>query len=245
MPSFSLIIGYRESCPDRKRNLQVLLDEYKVQPPSEIVVVEQDTEYKFSGPARHVRLWNPGLYNRSWGFNVGAREALNDLLIFSDCDLLLHFHDLLSSVETCQRYDAINPKCVVYDVEEGVEDPFSYQEHKRDCINFSGGIVVMTREAFMLINGWNEGFRGWGGEDDVMTYKITSFLSHKGMPFETWHLFHQDRIRKQPNEEPYYKRNFELFDYYRKLYKNDRPKFKEVCLAETSFGDPEKYRSET
>ncbi len=37
-------------------------------------------------------------------------------------------------------------------------------------IVFAGGSFVIRREAFVALGGWDERFRGWGGEDDALSY---------------------------------------------------------------------------
>ena len=198
MKRFSMIIGYREAQPDRRKNIEYILNylkQYHIRDNFEVIVVEQDVGSKMpTGDFyRHFFLYNPGFYNRSWGFNVGANVCDSDIVIFCDSDLILKMDDLLEAVSYLEKYEAVNPKGKVYDVEENVLDPFNYRGKERGCLNFSGGLMLMKKDIFFKIKGWDEDFRGWGGEDDAMTIKINAFTYHISLGYLIFHLFHKDK----------------------------------------------------
>lgn len=52
-------------------------------------------------------------------------------------------------------------------------------------------IQAMPREAFILVGGMDERFRGWGGEDISMMYKVdTLYGRHKTLNVPTFHIHH-------------------------------------------------------
>jgi hypothetical protein len=49
----------------------------------------------------------------------------------------------------------------------------------------------MPREAFEAVGGWDERFRGWGGEDhSAMRAVDTLYGPHKTLPGQVLHLWH-------------------------------------------------------
>jgi hypothetical protein len=60
--------------------------------------------------------------------------------------------------------------------------------------------VVFSRTAFESVGGWDEEFVGWGGEDDMMTFKVEAAgLKTASMPFSCYHLWHP-RVVPDPVE---------------------------------------------
>ena len=52
-------------------------------------------------------------------------------------------------------------------------------------------IQIMPSEAFWEVGGWDERFRGWGGEDHAaMRATDTLYWRHKTMPVQVLHLWH-------------------------------------------------------
>jgi len=52
-------------------------------------------------------------------------------------------------------------------------------------------IQIMPREAFECVGGWDERFRGWGGEDHAaMRAMDTLWWPHKTLPTEVLHVWH-------------------------------------------------------
>ena len=56
---------------------------------------------------------------------------------------------------------------------------------------YGAGIQIMPREAFEEVGGWDERFRGWGGEDHAaMRAMDTLYWRHKTLPGQFLHLWH-------------------------------------------------------
>jgi glycosyltransferase involved in cell wall biosynthesis len=52
-------------------------------------------------------------------------------------------------------------------------------------------IQIMPKEAFELVGGWDERFRGWGGEDyAAMKAMDTLYWPHKTLPSPVFHIWH-------------------------------------------------------
>jgi GT2 family glycosyltransferase len=56
---------------------------------------------------------------------------------------------------------------------------------------FGAGIQILPREAFDKVGGWDERFRGWGGEDHAATRATdTLYWPHKTLPGQFLHIWH-------------------------------------------------------
>jgi len=56
---------------------------------------------------------------------------------------------------------------------------------------YGAGIQMMPREAFEKVGGWDERFRGWGGEDHgAMRATDTLYWPHKTLPGQFLHIWH-------------------------------------------------------
>lgn len=54
-----------------------------------------------------------------------------------------------------------------------------------------GGLLVLTREAFETVGGYDESFVGWGYEDTAMTLALLRHSRWDRLPGKAWHLWHQ------------------------------------------------------
>jgi predicted glycosyltransferase involved in capsule biosynthesis len=231
--NFSYIIGYRQVSEERKQNLYIVLEFLsKLKENFEIILVQQDSkqsEIKYFEGLRNVFVFNDNLYNRSWGFNVGANLSNSDILVFADSDVIIKHDDLLKSVDECNKSEAVDPKgswLYLEKTEKDVENPKKFSIRKG--YNFSSGICLIKKDKFFTIGGWEEDMQGWGGEDDLMTHKIKNMLdSNKKIDCKVLHLFHLEVKLSQIKNELFYKKNLEilrkiqsmnriqLYEYYR------------------------------
>lgn len=94
MHATSYIITYRATDdPARRANLEAVLAWLRLQPLAQVIVVEQDVAPTLGDLASFPNLlslfaYNPGPFNKSWGFNVGVRASRGSLLAFGDADVL-------------------------------------------------------------------------------------------------------------------------------------------------------------
>ena len=190
----SYILTYRQGEEaGRHDNLMAVLAWLSLYPMFEVILVEQDAAPQLRGPlphprCRHVFAYNPGPFNKSWGFNIGFRLSELDWFAFGDADVVVGnvlpeaLRYLASGYQAVKPYrhlidlDAQECKRVAADDFDWVpERPAPGAENREgvgEFIVFAGGVVLITRAAFMRVGGWDERFRGWGGEDDAMSYKI-------------------------------------------------------------------------
>lgn len=206
MAKFTYAIGWRHH-RDREANLRRVLSWLSLFPELDVLVVEQDNRSRFSPPpgVRHVFARSVEPYNRSWGFNIAYRESESPFIIFGDSDILMQVGEFKRSLELAESLDVVSPYSSVIDLSEP-ESSLSLDDMAGVCrpgrgeadgqrTNLCGGVVAFSREAFERVGGWDEDFFGWGGEDDMMTFKVEAAgLRTASMPFRCYHLWHHRSV---------------------------------------------------
>jgi len=101
-------------------------------------------------------------FNRGMLMNIGFAESLKDknytCFIFHDVDLLPeHDHNIYS----CNLQSPRHMSAAV--------DKFKY---KLPYPQIFGGVTAITKDHFLLVNGFSNAFFGWGGEDDDVYNRI-------------------------------------------------------------------------
>ena len=202
MTKFTYAIGWRHQ-QDREANFRRVLSWLSSIPGLDVIVVEQDNRSRFSPPpgVRHVFARSTRPYNRSWGFNVAYRESESPFLIFGDSDIVMNTGEFKLSLDASENLDVVSPYSSVLDLtlQESMLDfdgmakiaRFGRGEADNQKINLCGGVVIFSRNAFERVGGWDEDFIGWGGEDDMMSFKVSAAgLRTATMPFRCYHLWH-------------------------------------------------------
>lgn len=212
----SLIIGYRHS-DLRLSNLKEIIKRFDKNC-IEIIIVEQDINQKLKldnkENLKQLFVYNPGPYNRSWSFNIGMNNTDRKYLVFSDADIFMSFENFMSAVAELDKFDVVSPYDTIYDLtaeqSERIKELEDYElqsfflSKPRRSINLCGGMTMFTRNAIEKVNGWDENFVGWGGEDNVQTLKVERLgLTYNTCEFDAYHLYHEHIIR----HEKYYKIN--------------------------------------
>ena len=181
-PQVTFVIGHRGL--ERTGHLLLTLASIAAQRGASIecVVVEQapDAELRDRLPAwvRYAHTPPPRretAYNRAWAFNVGARLARGALLVMHDNDMLVP-RDYARELLRCSAggYEVINLKRFLFYLgpeatRAALADgrlPTVLQPDEIVQNAEAGGSVAVTAEAFDALGGFDEGFVGWGGEDN-------------------------------------------------------------------------------
>jgi hypothetical protein len=209
-PLVSFVIGHRGEV--RRPLLAETLRSIAGQDvPVECVVVEQAARAT-AMPAWvnhvHMRVGSDDEpYNRGAAFNFGVRHARGRVLVLHDNDMAVpaaYAREIARHAEA--GWDAIDLKRFIF-----------YLDQRRVCTsvmqNARGGSVAVTREAFDAIGGFDEGFVGWGGEDNdfwdrAETKRATRFgylplvhLWHAAQPGKgRAERYHEESMKLSPQE---------------------------------------------
>jgi hypothetical protein len=235
----SYIITYRATDdPARRANLETVLAWLKLQPLAQVILLEQDIAPtlgdlpSFPG-LRSLFAYNPGPFNKSWGFNVGVRASKGSVLAFGDADFLCRglpvavaaarsgspvvrafskFIDLDDADSDMLRADL---SCLG-DPSFGATAPDRTQsgEFPPLCC----GLVLFQRQTLALLGGWDERFLGWGFEDDAMDVKVQR-AGLRGMALKDspgLHLVHR-RLVSTITKDPLFHNNRALLQQLRAM----------------------------
>lgn len=226
---FTFIIGYRHRL-DRIQNLRRVLDWVNGFAGVEIILVEQDRHKRIDElnlkVTKHIFTQTEKPYNRSWAFNVGAKYATTDVLVFSDTDLIMNPQHFIDGLNALTEYDCVSPYSKVIDLDPnetntGLQNILTIDrpgrgETDNQKINIAGGLVIFRKDAFFKIGGYPEEFVGWGGEDDATAIKIKKFLKWTELKNPIYHLWHE-RVSPEQNS---YMRNLQILNQVTSLDDN-------------------------
>ena len=200
------IICYRDASEERRIALIFTLNWlWNCFPDLEVVIVEQDVESKlnFELPpnCKKTFVYNDSLFNRSWAFNVVARNSKKELLVFSDSDIFLKKEDYEKCFNTCEKFDMCKPNlALIYNVQITSHNQLIYEIlNERKLYTIAGGLIFMRREAFLRVGGWDERFEGWGGEDAALSKLIINKMKFSILNLDTFHIDH-DRSQAKKDE---------------------------------------------
>lgn len=231
-----------------------------------VILVEQDFAPALPAQLPHPNLrttfvYNPGGFNKSWGFNVGVRLSATPLLLFTDADLVLTNGWLAAHAVLAQR-QALAAKPYRHwldlDAEETArliqnqETPAAlsqrllaagtrHRESRGEFPPFCAGAFFITRDAFAQLGGWDERFVGWGAEDDAFSYRLERARIPAAQVDEApvLHLFHP-RAVDAAVQSGQYQQNRWLLDRYRDM--DDARLLRLAEVQSQVFGYAEKYR---
>ena len=245
--NISYLIGYRQSTPDRKAGLQFVLNWLHTHfPELEILLIEQDEnsnlDFDLPPNCQHHFIYNPGLYNRCWAFNVGVKLTQKDILAFADSDMFLHPEDFMKGFEACQKYEAVNPNgSYTYNIINTNHEALTYDiSERRKLWTYAAGLMFMQRAAFERIGGWDERFEGWGVEDNEISHIILNSLSYTSLNYKMYHVDHVRGVF-DGKTQPKYIYNRSLYDEISLLYGPSLERYVEIRRGRDR-GDAEKYR---
>ncbi|MBS0558306.1 MAG: glycosyltransferase [Proteobacteria bacterium] len=264
MQKASYIMTFRQGDGAQRRdNLVAVLAWLAQYPQFEPIVIEQDDAPRLQGALPHpactqVFAYNPGPFNKSWGLNIGFRLSVNPWLVFADADIVLG--DALAEAATHldKGYQAIKPYRRLIDLDDAESmrvrtGDFDFvpqrdaaapnREGVGEHIVFAGGVVLIARAAFVRMGGWDERFRGWGGEDDAMSYRLER-ARVAGIELDSRpavHLVHP-RAQETTFAQPHYADNRALLEDYRRMEDPQLQRFAEIQMQ--IIGNRDKYRPE-
>ena len=163
----ALITVYRDTSGSgyRKKQLDKFLSVFKNNKNIDVYVMEQSSDHEF----------NIGLL-KNLGFLLSG-ERKYDHFIFSDVDMIPD-DDLLSYYYNPRSFPLVAAhRGTLYSIPDPTVSMKPFESHQlRKIFEFKklffGGVVIFDKKSFLDINGYPNQFFGWGGEDDVILYRV-------------------------------------------------------------------------
>jgi hypothetical protein len=202
----SIVIPFRSanSASERKRNFEWVKKYWQTQLPGAQVIVgiDPDTHLPFS---------------KSIAINNGVAEATGDIIVIADADCYIkidHVLDCVNQIRDARKrghrlwfvpyrqFFRLTEQASMRLLASDINDPLTFpnQPALHDIINdtnprtghwYGAMIHILPKEAFEIVGGWDERFRGWGGEDHAaMRAFDTLYWPHKTLPSSVFHIWH-------------------------------------------------------
>jgi predicted glycosyltransferase involved in capsule biosynthesis len=210
-----VVIPFRYSTPDRKRNLFYTIKYYnRFLKDCKIIIVEQDSKTDMSEVSgcyhKHFKVnTNDDHFNRGFLFNIGYNISQSsfcaDYIIFGDADCLIEKKVLENIEEYYEYFDdyfVLPFKDAMYYMSEDETKNFVNNEDINTgnnektrkleyIVNIHGGVNILSAKNFYCIGGYDERFKGWGAEDDAFAHKCSALnLKKYRIDAELLHLHH-------------------------------------------------------
>lgn len=107
-------------------------------------------------------------FSRARVLNALARIAV---IKFPGAVFIFHDIDLLPDLARLRLYVAPIPASKLVTA-------LNHTGEYKDCTNYIGGICAMAADTFFRVNGFNNSFIGWGGEDDALRNAVFRLAGH-------------------------------------------------------------------
>lgn len=205
----TFVIPVRIDSPERKENLDVVLDRLTKRKRSKIIILEADNDSKYKVPENYpnvtyhfVKDNNPIFYRTKY-LNELLREADTSIVGIWDTDVIVPDDQIDFSIA-----DIRNGKAVMSFPYDGrfnlcsLEDSFVFRnnrlidfleekEHSNCFLHSVGGAFLVHKDYYLEAGGENEHFYGWGMEDmeRVKRMEIMGFPISRAKG-ALYHLFH-------------------------------------------------------
>jgi predicted glycosyltransferase involved in capsule biosynthesis len=179
-----IIIPWRHmDCIYREKHFNFLFDYYS----QEFDVVLADHE---------------GDFNRSAARNAGVQQSSSEISVIIDADNYIPFNQIHDAIRVAARVDAlVKPfKWFGYLTESSTDLFYETNELRLDFNpeyiqppekDFTGGAYVMKKKLWEKLGGMDEGFVGWGAEDDAFHLLCkNSGVKTRYVEGYDYHLFH-------------------------------------------------------
>ncbi len=263
----SVIIGHRENSIERKENLEFLFNYYneflkKKVSIYEIIIVEQDEIQKFKNS---LFIFNKGLYNRAWGFNIGVKYSQYENILCIDNDIILPEDTFINGLKSI-----IEEKTVYVPYENFIDLSKDQTKIFKQTLNFNfkkeelnerygwvdsnhqfkyGGCYFTNKNFYMESGGMEENQRMYGAEDETFFFKYSKILEPLGKNWNPrskihsiYHLWHERVNYVWLRQQQDYQNNCKLLEKIRSMkYENLLKYIKEIKKV---YFNENKYKNE-
>ncbi len=226
----SVLIPYRTQNEEyRTRNLKAVTDRwcYYIDHRVRYEWLDQWTDYEIV-----IGRNDDEPFNRGAARNDAFKRSKGSVVILCDADTLFLNDDAIDSAVECTRvHPWVIPYGKYYNATKSWTDGYLAQKAEPYAMGIDGsydhcfldertcGLIVMRREAFSIVGGYDERFQGWGYEDNAFASACEGMFRkpHRLSSFDVVHLWHP---RGQDFNQPGIDRNCDLFVEVREAAKD-------------------------
>jgi len=256
----SIIISYRESSEERRYNLKCVLDylSHIQDGHTEIIIVEQDDTQKIDWLSeingnqfiKHIFVENDGIFNKGWGYNIGAKNATSDIFVFHDSDIFIKPQTYGIALNVLKSKDVVNPYKSVVFLDEESSKVFKDHKYSFSSANkfkpvihtiITGGIFFIKKSVYFTLKGFDEDCYGYGHEDDILDEKMRKLdLKIETLNDVSIHMYHESSVDNNGLYYSFKEINKQLFAEYVNLSKQEI--LNKIENIET-WGDENEYQN--
>ncbi|TLS37484.1 galactosyltransferase-related protein [Pseudalkalibacillus caeni] len=208
----SVLIPYKPDYGIRDKSFQWVKSFYEIEMPE----VELIIGYSDSQP-----------FNRSEAINNAAKKATRDIFVIADADVIYNPRILIQSLELLKTHPWVIPFSQWLDISKLSTEklltespqwplPMNIEYRKRhNSMNYKpvSGVIVLPREKFYTVEGFDERFKGWGREDNAFSDAMNT-LCGPYKRIEENYIFHLWHPKVGPKRNPNMKNNNKLYKRY-------------------------------
>lgn len=160
------------------------------------------------------------LFSRSQAINAAANKANRNIFVIADGDIFYERQILMDAIHLLDQCAWIVPYHKVFDLSPSFTNKLLDQdgtipmdkEGEERVWDPVGGINIISRENFEKVNGFDERFLGWGGEDDAFGIALNTLCgNYRRLSGYVYHLWHPPTGREG---NPHYYNNLSLLQRY-------------------------------
>ncbi|UII58057.1 hypothetical protein LS684_20730 (plasmid) [Cytobacillus spongiae] len=214
MINFSIIIPFYSNDPYRNKALKVVRHYYKTLFPNTDILIATEGN-------------DP--YSKSSAINNAVQKVNTHFIAIIDADILCPKNTILSGLKHLPYFPLVLPYNKVFDLSRSMSE--GIYDKPNNSLNTSilhgklrhnqksvpvGGINLIQKACFLKVKGFDERFKGWGGEDDAFVAACDTMCGpHKRLSGGIYHLWHPT---KKAEANPYYSKNHKMVTEYFKAY---------------------------
>ncbi|RPF50699.1 galactosyltransferase-related protein [Aquisalibacillus elongatus] len=183
--------------------------------------VRQYYEHIFPDVDICIGINNERPFSKAKVINEAVRESKGEILVIADADIFYDPTLLTESIKQLEHHAWVIPFNRVLNISKRSTDrllseeptwpiPIEIETKQRKFGHQArGGVNIVPREHFEMVEGFDERFIGWGGEDDAFAMSLNQVCgSVKRLNGTLYHFWHSR------NNAGYYKNNREILKHY-------------------------------
>jgi glycosyltransferase involved in cell wall biosynthesis len=163
-------------------------------------------------------------FSRSLAINNASKKATGDIFVILDADIICSPHVIRKAANSLNHSAWIIPYTEIEDISRNstvrlLNNPPEWPliqnikttKRVKGGIRV-GGINILKRDSFIAVGGFDERFRGWGGEDGAFQFAMDTICgNYRRFNQSVYHLWHPPA---KARSNPYYDFNFRLANRY-------------------------------